>query len=42
MGQALPGGGLLDEMLQPKPVFDRLKKMRDQFHQWTGRKGAGH
>jgi len=42
MGQSLPGGGLLDEMLQPKPVFERLHKMRDQFHQWTGRKGAGH
>jgi Glycosyl hydrolase family 10 len=42
VGQSLPGGGLLDEMLQPKPVFDRLHKMRDQFHQWTGRKGAGH
>jgi hypothetical protein len=27
-------------MLQAKPVFERLHKMRDQFHQWTGRKGA--
>jgi hypothetical protein len=39
MGQTLPGGGLLDDMLQPKPVFDRLLKLREQFHQWTGRKG---
>jgi len=41
MGQTLPGGGLLDDMLQPKPVWERLHKMREQFHQWTGRKGAG-
>jgi hypothetical protein len=41
MGQTLPAGGLLDDMLQPKPVFERLHKMRDQFHQWTGRKGTG-
>jgi hypothetical protein len=41
MGHTLPGGGLLDEMMQPKPVYERLHKMRDQFHQWTGRKGAG-
>jgi hypothetical protein len=40
MGQTLPAGGLMDDMLQPKPVFERLHKMRDQFHQWTGRKGA--
>jgi len=38
IGQTLPGGGLMDDMLQPKPVFDRLHKMRDVFHQWTGRK----
>jgi hypothetical protein len=41
MGQTLPGGGLLDDMLQPKPVFERLHKLREQFHQWTGRKGGG-
>ena len=26
----LPGGGLLDEQLEPKPVYDRLKKMIHQ------------
>jgi hypothetical protein len=41
MGQTLPAGGLLDDMLQPKPVFERLHKLRDQFHQWTGRKAPG-
>ena len=41
MGQTLPAGGLLDDMLQPKPVFERLHKLRDQFHQWTGRKNPG-
>jgi hypothetical protein len=38
IGHTLPSGGLMDDMLQPKPVYDRLHKMRDQFHQWTGRK----
>jgi Glycosyl hydrolase family 10 len=41
IGQTLPAGGLLDDMLQPKPSFERLERMRDQFHQWTGRKPAG-
>jgi hypothetical protein len=40
MGQTLPAGGLLDDMLQPKPVFKRLHDLRDQFHVWTGRKTA--
>ncbi|HSI37020.1 MAG: endo-1,4-beta-xylanase [Phycisphaerae bacterium] len=38
IGHTLPGGGLFDDMLQPKPVFERLQKMRDVFHGWTGRK----
>jgi hypothetical protein len=38
VGQTLPGGGLFDENYAAKPVFERLHKMRDQFHQWTGRK----
>jgi hypothetical protein len=41
MGHTLPGGGLFDDMMQPKPVFERLHKLREQFHQWTGRKGQG-
>ena len=40
IGQTLPAGGLLDDMLQPKATFGRLSKVRDQFHQWTGRKAA--
>jgi hypothetical protein len=27
----LPGGGLLDDLLQPKPAFQRLQQMRDKF-----------
>lgn len=38
MGHTIPGGGLMDEMLQPKPVYERLHKMREVLHQWTGRK----
>jgi hypothetical protein len=35
IGHTLPGGGLLDDMLQPKPAFTRLQEMREKFHQWT-------
>jgi hypothetical protein len=28
---AVPGGGLLDDMLKPKPVFKKLQELRDQF-----------
>jgi hypothetical protein len=31
---SLPGGGLLDDMLKPKPAFTRLQEMREQFHSW--------
>lgn len=40
MGQVLPAGGLMNDALQPKPAFERLQKLRDQFHQWTGRKST--
>jgi hypothetical protein len=30
----LPAGGLLDDMLRPKPAFTRLQEMREQFHSW--------
>jgi hypothetical protein len=39
INQTLPGGGLLDEMVQPKPVFNRLEAMRDTVKQWTKREG---
>ena len=28
----VPGGGLVDEMFQPKPAFDRLKMLRTAYH----------
>jgi hypothetical protein len=36
----LPAGGLLDDVLRPKPAFDKLKEMRTKFHSWHGRKAA--
>jgi hypothetical protein len=30
----VPGGGLLNDMFQPKPAFDRLQQMREKFQQW--------
>jgi hypothetical protein len=31
---SLPAGGLLDDMLRPKPSFQKLQEMRETFHQW--------
>lgn len=39
INQTMPGGGLMDDMLQPKPVFTRMRGLRDTFHQGHGRKG---
>jgi hypothetical protein len=35
----LPAGGLLDDLLQPKPVFTRLQQMREKFKQYQFRRG---
>ena len=37
--QTLPGGGLLDDMLQPKPVYQKLQQMREKYKPNQGRKG---
>ena len=34
---AMPAGGLLDDMLKPKPVFAKMQELREQFHPF-GRK----
>ncbi len=34
----LPGGGLLDDVLRPKPAYEKLLEMRTKFHSWHGRK----
>jgi hypothetical protein len=39
IGQTMPRGGMLDDLLQPKPVFTKLQEMREKFHQWS-RRGA--
>ncbi len=36
----LPAGGLLDDVLRPKPAFEKLQEMRQKFHSWHGRKGG--
>ncbi len=33
MHQTLPGGGLMDDMLRPKPVFQRLQQLREKIRQ---------
>lgn len=35
----LPGGGLLDDVLQPKPAFNRLQGMREKFRQFQTKRG---
>jgi hypothetical protein len=31
---SLPAGGLLDDMLKPKPAFTKIQELREQFHQF--------
>ena len=33
LNHTLPGGGLLDDMLQPKPAFTKLQELREKFQQ---------
>lgn len=37
--QTMPGGGLLDDILQPKAAFTKLQEMRKTFSQFAGRRG---
>lgn len=30
----VPAGGLLDDMLKPKPAFNKIQELREQFHQF--------
>lgn len=39
INQSMPGGGLLDDMLQPKSSFIRLQSIREKLHQWNRRNG---
>jgi hypothetical protein len=38
LNPTVPGGGLLDDMFQPKPAFDRLQSMREKFQTWHSKK----
>ncbi|MFI5378472.1 MAG: hypothetical protein ACHRHE_04180 [Tepidisphaerales bacterium] len=38
INQTVPGGGLLDDMFQPKPVFEKLQAMRHKVQSWQGRR----
>jgi hypothetical protein len=39
LSQNLPAGGLLDDMLKPKPSYVKLQELRERFHQWHAKKG---
>ena len=34
INQTVPGGGLLDDMFQPKPAYEKLQQMREKFTGW--------
>jgi hypothetical protein len=34
VNHTLPGGGMLDDMLRPKPAFTKLQQMREKFRQF--------
>ncbi len=35
MHHTLPGGGLLNDILQPKPAFRKVQELRESFHAWN-------
>jgi hypothetical protein len=39
LSQTIPGGGLLDDGLKPKPSYVKLQELREKFHQWHAKKG---
>src|SRR5438552_9195305 len=39
MSHTLPGCGLLDDMLKPKPAYAKLQELREKLHQWHLKKG---
>jgi endo-1,4-beta-xylanase len=39
LSHTIPGGGLLDDMLKPKPSYTKLQELRERFHTWHGKKG---
>ncbi len=39
ISHSVPGGGLLNDMFQPKPSFEKLQQLRDQFRQWQKKLG---
>jgi len=32
LGTTIPGGGLLDDMLRPKPAYLKLQELHEQYH----------
>ncbi len=34
VNHTMPGGGMLDDLLRPKPAFTRLQQMREKFKQF--------
>ena len=38
LSHTIPGGGLLDDMLKPKPAYAKIQELREKFHQWHGRR----
>jgi hypothetical protein len=34
----LPGGGLMDDMFRPKPSFNKIRELREQFQRAGGKK----
>ena len=34
VNHTIPGGGMLDDMLRPKPVYNKLQQMREKFRQF--------
>src|SRR5687768_5903290 len=38
LSHTVPAGGLMDDMLKPKPSFNKLQELRENFHKWHANK----
>ena len=38
LSNTIPGGGLLDDTLKPKPSYAKIQELREKYHQWHVRK----
>lgn len=41
VGHALPGGGMFDAAMRPRPVYTKAQELRTLFHSWSNKRQPG-